>query len=288
MRIAQITDTHVSAGGGFTSSLVDPNASLAVAVEALNSLPVAPDVVLVTGDLTDHGDPADYSLLNDLLDRIESPTYVIPGNHDDAPVMATAMAHLGYLPSEGHLSYVVDDHPVRLVGLDTTDPERHDGVFPDDRAGWLDEALSADQRPTLVFMHHPPFDTGIFFMDAVDLKGRERFREVVTTHPHVTRIVCGHVHRAIQANWGATTISVCPSTAHQVGLVLTDEVPPLITSEPPSYQMHLWDGAGFVTHTAPLAWDGPQVDLGEHIDDWSAARDRLRERPPQLKSSMGF
>lgn len=288
MRIAQISDTHVSARPTATSALIDANQALDEAVDVLNLLDPAPDVVLVTGDLTDHGEAADYAILSASLSRLEARTFVIPGNHDDRPVMAAELSHLGYLPASGHCSYTVEDLPVRLVALDTTDPTRHDGVFPADRARWLDETLAADGRPTLVFMHHPPFDTGIFFMDAVDLKGRDRFRAVIDAHPHVVRIVSGHVHRCVQTNWGATTLSICPSTAHQVGLILGEGKPPLITTEPPSYQLHSWNGSSFVTHTAPVRLDGPSVDLGERIADWPAAVDRLRVRKAHLKSATGF
>ena len=286
MRIVQITDTHVSAEPGATGALIDANEALERAVDVLNGLEPQPDVVLITGDLADRGEPEDYVILAEILDKLVAPTYLIPGNHDDARVLVEQMPTLDYLPRSGHCSYTVEHFPVRLVALDTTDPERHDGVFPEDRARWLDETLSADQRPTLLFMHHPPFDTGIFFMDAIDLKGRDRFRHLIAQHPHVTRIICGHVHRAIQANWGPTSLSICPSTAHQVGLVLSESIPPTITTEPPSYQMHLWNGSSFVTHTNPFVWDGPAIKLGEGIKDWDAAIARLRVRKQHLKASV--
>ena len=73
---------------------------------------------------------------------------------------------------------------------------------------------------------------------------------------------------------------------HQVGLVLSESIPPTITTEPPSYQMHLWNGSSFVTHTNPFVWDGPAIKLGEGIKDWDAAIARLRVRKQHLKASV--
>src|SRR5436853_6078172 len=52
-------------------------------IEAVRSLPNAPDAVLVSGDLTDHGTAKEYEVIRAMLGRLELPPYVLPGNHDD-------------------------------------------------------------------------------------------------------------------------------------------------------------------------------------------------------------
>ncbi|XYH93735.1 phosphodiesterase [Sorangium sp. So ce1128] len=286
MLIAQITDMHVTDGGKDPAKdLVDANASLARAVEALNAQPVAPDLVIATGDLTDHGSPEEYRILRDLLEPLAAPVYLIPGNHDDSRLMAGALGNPSYLPGGGgHLSYVIDGYAIRVVALDTSDPERHDGVFSPDRAEWLDAALAAaPERPTLIAMHHPPFATGIWWMDAMGLDGAARFREVLAGHPQVRRVICGHVHRSVQATWGPTMLSVCPSTAYQTVATLEPSHPPQLAAEPPSFQMHWWTGEGFVCHTLPVRSEGPRLDLSQ-IMDWPKFRKRLAAGGPFFKS----
>ena len=100
-----------------------------------------------------------------------------------------------------------------------------------DRLRWLDATLSAaPHAPTLVMMHHPPFDTGIWWMDRSDIRGADDFERVVRRHPQVRRVIAGHIHRSIQIARGETVVSVAPSTAHQVGLELTPEAAPILNA----------------------------------------------------------
>lgn len=275
MRIAQISDLHVTDRDDGLRRFVDSNASLATAIAALRDHRSAPDVLLATGDLVEDGSRHEYRLLRDLLAPLELPLYPIPGNHDDSRAFAQAFDDL--LPTgraDGHASYVVDHHEVRLVGLDTTVPDTHDGVFPEDRAAWLDTTLAAGaDRPTLLFMHHPPFRTGIRWMDEIGLGDADRFREVLAGHPQVGQVVCGHIHRPIQTVVGSTLVSVCPSTAHQVGLDLVPVGSPYVTDEPPGFQVHYFDGQRFVTHTSPLPWQGRELDLSTLLADMASLVD---------------
>ncbi len=263
MRIAQISDLHVTDKAGGMRRFVDSNANASLAVRQLAAHVSNPDVVIVTGDLVDEGTEAEYALLREVLEPIDRPMYVLPGNHDDRRVLETALPD--FLPNDradGHCSYAIDDHEVRLVAIDTTVPGRHDGVFPEDRAAWLDATLGAvPDQPTLVFMHFPPFETGIWWMDAIGMSGKERFAEVLAGHHQVGLIVCGHIHRSIQTRIAHATVSVCPSTAHQVGLALDPSVSPVLTDEPPGFQIHTFTGNRFITHTAALPWSGRTVDL---------------------------
>ncbi len=263
MRIAQITDLHVCERDDGIRRFVDTNAHLQEALEALAHHASAPDVVVVTGDLTESGTAREYSILREAFDGFGLPVYLIPGNHDVNTAFERACAdRLPTSRADGHCSYAIDEHEVRLVGIDTTLPDRHDGVFPQERADWLDTVLGAEpDRPTFVFMHHPPFDTGIWWMDAVGMGGKERFAEVLSGHPQVRLVVCGHIHRSIQTQVAGRTVSVCPSTAHQVGLVLDPTKPPIVTDEPPAFQIHVHTGDGFVTHHAPLPWRGREFAL---------------------------
>src|SRR5262249_56602123 len=108
--------------------------------------------------------------------------------------------------------------------LVTRRPVRGGGLLRAKRLGWLPARLAeSPERPTLIFMHHPPFVTGIARMDEHGLANAEEFAEVVGRHRHVQRIVCGHLHRSIQALVGGTLATTAPSTAHQMALDLEDE-----------------------------------------------------------------
>lgn len=290
MLIAQISDLHVSTADP-DHKLVDTSETLRRVIDVLNTMRPRPDCVIATGDLVDHGTDVEYRILFSILERLELPLYLLPGNHDNAPLLRMHLHMHGMLRADeaGHLGTVIDTHDVRLVLVDTTDPTRHDGVFPEARAAWLDRVLQADTRPTLVAMHHPPFATGIWWMDVMGIErgGRTRFESVVRKHPHVRQIVSGHVHRSIARTWGVTMLTVCPSTAHQVGLSLGDDAAPTLTLEAPSFQLHRWSDDGFVTNTTPIELPGV-FDLRSQVSDWEATKERLTRGGPFPKDEPLF
>jgi 3',5'-cyclic AMP phosphodiesterase CpdA len=261
MLIAQITDTHIKANGRLAYGRVDTAEMLARCVEHLNGLSSGPDVALVTGDLVDKGRPEEYAVLRDLLAPLDMPLYVIPGNHDERRAFRDAFADHSYLPSDGRfVHYVIDEYPVRLIGLDTTIPGAEGGVMCAERLAWLDARLAEEPaRPTVIFMHHPPFITGIRNMDVNNCKGGAELGALVERHPQVIRLLCGHVHRAIQVHWHGVTASIAPSPAHAVAYNLREDAPHDFRLEPPACEIHYWrEDTGLISHLTFIGdYEGP-------------------------------
>jgi len=252
MLIAQISDTHIRPYGQLAYRRVDTAWHLARCVEQILAMKPRPDVVLATGDLVDAGDPDEYRHLRDLLERLPMPVYLIPGNHDAREPLAREFSHHRYLPRVGHfLHYAVDDYPVRLIALDTLLPGKAGGLMCEERLGWLAARLDeAPARPTVIFMHHAPFATGIAHMDRLGLDGAAELGAIVERHPEVERVLCGHLHRPIQVRWRGTMVMTAPSTAHQVVLDLRPDAPLEFAMEPPAFLLHAWDSAtGLISHT---------------------------------------
>ncbi|HEX3536459.1 MAG TPA: phosphodiesterase [Stellaceae bacterium] len=275
MIVAQISDTHIVAPGKLfrcpvqgmapdaerTSVEFDTAPYLARVVARLNELAPQPDVTVVTGDLVDHGEAEEYAHLRELLAPLRMPVFVIPGNHDAREPLRFAFGGDGYLPQGEFLQYAVEDYPLRLVALDTLIPGQHGGSLCAARLGWLDRSLAAQpNRPTVVLMHHPPFATGITYMDGYGFDNIAGLAEIVARHPQVERILCGHLHRAIDRRFAGTVAGTAPSTAHQIRLTLVPDARISFIFEPAGYQLHLWDEdqSGLVTHTCVLGdWSGP-------------------------------
>jgi 3',5'-cyclic AMP phosphodiesterase CpdA len=191
------------------------------------------------------------------------------------------------VPASGYIQYAIDDWPVRLVALDSVRAGHHDGLVDAERLAWLDRTLAAEpDRPTLVFLHHVPFDTGIWWMDCIGLTGKDELRTVVERHPQVLRVVAGHLHRPIQTNWGATVVSIAPSTTHQTQCNLHPDHEPVMAAEPPQLQLHWWTGDTFVTHTTVFEPTGNEINIAELVSDWDAAKTRIRQGPPFAKGGM--
>jgi len=261
MIIAQISDMHIVAPGQLAYRRVDTAWYLARAVEQLLKMTPRADIVLATGDLVDAGRPEEYQHLRELLAPLPMPVYLIPGNHDERSALADVFADHASLPRAGEfLHYVLDQYPLRLIALDTLVAGHPGGLMCEERCAWLAARLEeARTRPTVILMHHPPFRTGIEHMDRYGLEGSERLAEVVGRHPQIERILCGHLHRPIQARWSGTLAMTSPSTAHQVALDLRDGGPLAFVMEPPAFQIHAWlDGVGLVTHTGYIGeFPGP-------------------------------
>src|SRR5262245_24102857 len=252
MLIAQISDMHVLRGGARLFGALDTFASLARCVEHINRLPTRPDAVLVTGDMTNDGEAPDYEALVQLLERLAMPYYPIPGNHDDRERTREAFRHLGFLPATGPLHYTVEHLPIRLIALDTVVPGQTHGHLGAAQLAWLESTLrAAPTRPTVVFLHHPPFPTGIDHMDVIKLTDADALHAVIGRHAQVERVACGHLHRAIQVRWAGTVAVTAPSTAHQVALTLGPGDAARWIAEPPAVLLHLWrEGVGLVSHVS--------------------------------------
>lgn len=261
MLIAQISDMHVKAPGELLYKRIDTAGFLERAVAHLVALDPRPDVVLATGDLVDGGKPEEYALLRRLLAPLPMPVYLIPGNHDARDAMRAAFPDHAYLPKSGFLQYTVEGLPVRLVALDTLEPGRGYGVMCNQRLDWLDAKLGESDRPTILFVHHPPFECGVDAFDDMRLnEGGERLAAIVRGHPHVERVMCGHVHRPVQVRWAGTMASIAPSTAHQATLDLHEKAPLSLMMEPSGVALHVWKPtAGLVTHLSYIGtYKGPE------------------------------
>lgn len=252
MLIAQITDIHI----GFYRGNPDEHnmQRLRAVLQRLEDSPNRPDLLLMSGDLTEFGDAESYFRLAEAVRTCPFPVWPMTGNHDQRGPLLAAFPQT---PSEGGFVHYVLEYPgLRLVVLDTLEPGRHGGAFCETRERWLTSQLEADrQTPTIIAMHHPPFESGITWLDS---SKREpwiaRFAEAIAGHEQVRGIIAGHLHRTIHTLWGGVSLTVCTSVAPAVALDLTPidaNVPdgrPLITDELAGYALHTWDGERLISH----------------------------------------
>lgn len=254
MLIAQLSDPHVCAPGTLYQGLVDSNAMFAAAIRRLATLDPAPDLVLLTGDVTEHATPEEYRLARQLMAEIRQPILAIPGNHDEREAFRRAFADMGYQPPTGPLHFASNRGPIRIIGLDISVPGHHHGDFDEATAAWLEAVLAAEpDRPTLIMLHQPPIETGIGFIDAYRCFNGERLAAIVSRYPAVERILCGHVHRHMSQRFGGTLLQIGPSTTTAIALRLTPGAEPASYVEPPALLLHHWrPDAGTVTHHVPI------------------------------------
>lgn len=262
MLIAHISDLHIRRPGELAYHRVDTAAHLQRCIAHILAQQPRPDIVVATGDLTDLGRPEEYEHLAGLLAELPMPLYLIPGNHDDRNALRAAFAHHHYLPQdEEFILYTAPVGPLQLVALDTVVPGAPGGLLCRTRLRWLEGQLAMHrQRAVVILMHHPPFATGILAMDQAGLRTEYPLEPIIRRHPHVERILCGHLHRTIITRFGGTVAVTCPSPAHQVALDLLPGRPPMFVMEPPGYMLHRWMDNRFITFEVAVGeYDGPYL-----------------------------
>jgi 3',5'-cyclic AMP phosphodiesterase CpdA len=266
--IAQISDLHIKAPGMLAYGKVDTAGALQHCVTALNTLQPRPDLVVISGDLADTPTPEEYKHLKHLLAALEIPFIGIPGNHDSRAMMRAAFPDQAYATSSGTLNQIRSVGGLDLVLLDSSVHGKPHGELEPLSLQWLNETLaSSPQRPALLFLHHPPFRTGIEHMDVQNLFNADDLAAIVRRHPRVQLIAAGHVHRATLTLFAGVPATICPAPNHAVDLDLDARRAPSFRVEPPAFHLHVWfpgDGFGHVvTHQVPVGdFDGPHPFFG--------------------------
>ncbi len=265
MLIAQISDTHICAAGKKAYSVAHTDALLLRCIEHIKQLNPPPDLVLVSGDISYSDQPEEYRRAARLLDRLNMPYYVIPGNHDSRENLLAGFKH-NHCPltdedrKTGFINYTIDDYPLRLIALDSTRPGHPGGEFCPARADWLEHQLSlATGQPTIIFTHHPPLKLGVLETDRDGFSGADRLGAIVARFPNIKRLFCGHTHLPTFSEWNGAIVSTCPSTGLQLLLDLTQQQPSQFYLDDPAYQLHHCTPEGnCVSHTVSVKpQDGP-------------------------------
>lgn len=170
--------------------------------------------MLITGDLADHGEPAEYEAARQMLASLDIPVHVIPGNHDNAEVMFEVLAGTRYVRAaaeDGSCYYRVDYPGLRLLCCDSSVPGCNGGQLGTAQLAWLDSELGRDPDvPTVVALHHHPVPSGIVAMDGMMLADSADLAGVLRSHRPLARILCGHLHRPVTTMFAGSLLMSAP------------------------------------------------------------------------------
>jgi 3',5'-cyclic AMP phosphodiesterase CpdA len=266
--IAQISDLHIKPPGSLAYGRVDTAKALERCVAALNEFVPKPDFVVISGDLADTPTAEEYDYLKRLLAPLNLPFAGIPGNHDSRELMRAAFPKADYASASGPLNQRIEIGGLDLILLDSNVPGKPYGELDAATLRWLDGILaSPPDRPSLVFLHHPPFAAGIWHMDRQNLLNSRELATIVRRHRRVQLVATGHIHRATLTMFAGVPATICPAPNHAVDLDLAQLREPSFKVEPPAFHLHTWfPGEGFghiVTHQVPIGvFDGPHPFFG--------------------------
>lgn len=263
MKFVVLTDTHFVARGRKIYGL-DPTERLSTAVACINRDHSDISFVVVTGDLAHWGEEAAYDNLADVLALLEAPTILLMGNHDRRDAFGR---YFPGVPRDANgfvqTMQVFDDATV--VTLDTLNEAapNHEGLLCEQRLAFLEQALAAapGDRPLLLFQHHPPFDTGLRYMDTIRLANPEAEWEVIARTRRPDYLFMGHLHRPIAGVWRGIPFHIQRALAHQVAFDLEtdDHIPG--SHEAPDYSHVTVTDDRIVIHQCSFLYDGPRFSL---------------------------
>ena len=203
LRIAQISDTHISRYGQFVEKMFD------VAAREINRLEPRPDVVVHSGDLTDIGVLADYELALEKMKLLKAKVVIAPGNHDERNYGQSLFKEI-----IGPMDYEVKVGNAIVFISNSPQPDRDDGRLGRRRQDYLEEklrALPSGVIKILVFHHHlvpVPYsgreanvleDAG----DVLEMVLKHKINFVLMGHRHVTRVL--RINGTVLVNAGTTS-----------------------------------------------------------------------------------
>lgn len=247
MLIAQVTDLHLHADPGH------PNlARFGRVLDHLLSLQPQPGLLVLSGDLADDGALESYRHLQGALARWPHPVRFALGNHDSRKHFRAVFGDTQV--ADGFVQGRAAFGGLEILVLDSLEEGRHGGAFCEARAGWLRRAVQ-DCRgaPLLVFLHHPPVDVGIGWIDpgpGQDWIGR---LDGALQGAQVVGICTGHVHLGGVFPWRGRQVLTCPSSSSDLSL---DFAPmqagqpdgrPLVEQGEPAFALHRWEDGVLAT-----------------------------------------
>jgi 3',5'-cyclic-AMP phosphodiesterase len=261
--IGHVSDLHLDGSDGAHARAARAAAYLATMADGL-------DGVLVTGDISDRGSPAeaavadDYAAARALFGALPVPTVFAPGNHDERTAFARVLLNrVGHEPGEP-IDQLAEFAGLRLAVLDSVVPGEPYGCLRPQTLEWLDATLSATPvTPALVALHHPPVPLGLPWLDLIGLRDSAGLRQVIDRHPQVVAILCGHAHSAASSGFAGRPVRVAPGVRSSAALPWERSGGTMLTGAPVGVSAHLVAAGSITTHVRYL----PERDERETADD---------------------
>ena len=220
--VLQLTDLHLLADPAETLKDVctrDEAARVFAYVRAgIASRRWSFDQIVITGDLAHDELRETYDVLREMLGDWLPKCKLLLGNHDSRPLMRQVFPELA--PSEpDFFTFTCRVGDWQLIGLDSHLAGEVKGALGQRQLEWLREELCMHaQQPTVLFVHHPPFEVGSAWVDALGLQDAASLLQIATSAAQVKAICAGHVHQDREQQSGNLRLLTTPSAVVQFGV----------------------------------------------------------------------
>lgn len=211
LRIVQITDTHLFLNKKKTLLGVSTHDSFLAVIDLIKADPVQPDLILLTGDLSQDMTRDSYLWVSDVIKTFPVPAYYIPGNHDDPAVIADTYPHA----TLSDLKNIVLDH-WNIVLLDSQKVGKVEGYLHRSQLDFLEDSLKRHPKHrAIIALHHHPVPSGCKWLDRFCLTNADEFWEIASRYSQIHTVLFGHIHQHIEGQKNGISYYSSPSTCFQ-------------------------------------------------------------------------
>lgn len=208
-KLLQITDCHLGSEPNTTLLGMDTDLGLHDVLHELRRQE-DPDMLLVTGDISNDGGSISYARFLSIVDQYfpDTPLAWLPGNHDDPDNMLVVGRH----PIEQAYSA----QGWHCVLLNSRIPGEEGGCLGERELKRLERELEMNpDTPTAIFLHHQPVLVGSAWIDQYIVKDADSLFEITDRYPQVKLISWGHVHQDFVRQRNGVSLIATPSTCIQ-------------------------------------------------------------------------
>lgn len=211
-RILHITDTHLFLTDDKSLLGVNTNRSFQAVINEVLSKKRHYDLIIATGDIVQDDSVEAYQRFADEIIKLSAPCIWLPGNHDDLAKMTSVFQQRELSDKK---CVMLDEHWLVLLLNSQVDAVPY-GRLNQKQLTWLQDCLVRySDHPILIALHHHPFLSGCAWLDQHDLKNSDEFAAILSAHPNVRLLLCGHIHQDIDQIWSGKRIISTPSTCVQ-------------------------------------------------------------------------
>jgi Icc protein len=227
--ILQLTDLHFLAESGQTMSGVDTELSFRQVLEYAQNKQGKADLILITGDLAQDTCTSSYQRIVKELEKYQTRTVCLPGNHDDLTLMQQLIRGK-QVNCNKHLKY----KHWQVICLNSKKPGSKGGYLASDELEYLADTLKKQAGlNTLIAVHHHPVPTISPWMDGMIIKNSDELFSLLENYPQVKAIICGHIHQELEIQKNNILILGTPSTCFQFEPLCTEYT---LDSQQPGYR----------------------------------------------------
>ncbi len=194
MKFVHITDIHLGKEGEHLNGGV-PSERLDACLKDITRWHPDTSFAVISGDLSEFAEESSYRFLKSRLESLPFPCFLMIGNHDER---ATFLSVFENHPQDQH-GFIQHRHETDekvFLFLDTTKDGAnvHEGQLCTNRLEWLKvQLIDAGDKPTYLFIHHPPFDIGIPWIDEIKLVEFEDFSRTLSHGRNIKHVGSGHI-----------------------------------------------------------------------------------------------